>query len=78
MFPKHCPMEAGRAFFYAAAVPPRGRAGSTGGIWGMRSHQNTPYYVVGVLMTTDFTQLNLHPQLVQAVTERGYTAPMPI
>ncbi len=29
-------------------------------------------------MTTDFTQLNLHPQLVQAVTERGYTAPMPI
>ena len=29
-------------------------------------------------MTTDFTQLNLHPQLVQAVIERGYQSPMPI
>lgn len=29
-------------------------------------------------MTTEFAQLNLHPQLVQAVTERGYTTPMPI
>ncbi|NMB90127.1 MAG: DEAD/DEAH box helicase [Chloroflexi bacterium] len=29
-------------------------------------------------MTTEFIQLNLHPQLVQAVTERGYQAPMPI
>jgi ATP-dependent RNA helicase DeaD len=29
-------------------------------------------------MTTDFTQFNLHPQLVQAVTEQGYTAPTPI
>ena len=29
-------------------------------------------------MTTDFAQLNLHPQLVQAVTEQGYLAPMPI
>ena len=29
-------------------------------------------------MTTEFSELNLHPQLVQAVTERGYAAPMPI
>ena len=29
-------------------------------------------------MTTDFTQLSLHPQLVQAVTERGYQTPTPI
>ena len=29
-------------------------------------------------MTTEFTDLNLHPQLVQAVTERGYTTPTPI
>ena len=29
-------------------------------------------------MTTEFSELNLQPQLVQAVTERGYTAPMPI
>jgi ATP-dependent RNA helicase DeaD len=33
---------------------------------------------LGDLMTTDFTQLNLRPQLVQAVTERGYLSPMPI
>src|SRR5512139_2485028 len=29
-------------------------------------------------MTTEFTQLDLHPQLVQAVAERGYLAPTPI
>ena len=29
-------------------------------------------------MTTEFTQLNLHPQLVQAVEERGYINPTPI
>ncbi|MCB9421238.1 MAG: DEAD/DEAH box helicase [Ardenticatenaceae bacterium] len=29
-------------------------------------------------MTTEFTQLNLHPQLVQAVTELGYAEPTPI
>jgi len=29
-------------------------------------------------MTTDFDSLNLHPELVQAVTERGYAAPTPI
>jgi ATP-dependent RNA helicase DeaD len=29
-------------------------------------------------MTTEFNQFNLHPQLVQAVEERGYTAPTPI
>ncbi len=29
-------------------------------------------------MTTEFNQLNLLPELVQAVTERGYAAPMPI
>ncbi len=29
-------------------------------------------------MTTEFTQLNLHPQLMQAVTELGYTEPTPI
>ncbi len=29
-------------------------------------------------MTTDFSTLNLHPQLVQAVEERGYSAPTPI
>lgn len=29
-------------------------------------------------MTTEFTDLGLHPQLVQAVTERGYTTPTPI
>lgn len=29
-------------------------------------------------MTTEFTQLDLHPQLVQAVTELGYTEPTPI
>lgn len=29
-------------------------------------------------MTTAFDALNLHPQLVQAVTESGYTAPTPI
>ena len=29
-------------------------------------------------MNTDFSQFNLHPQLVQAVTERGYETPTPI
>ncbi len=29
-------------------------------------------------MTTEFTDLNLHPELVQAVTELGYTEPTPI
>jgi len=29
-------------------------------------------------MTTEFTQLNLHPQLIQAVAEQGYETPMPI
>ena len=29
-------------------------------------------------MTDTFTQLNLHPQLVQTVTDLGYTAPTPI
>jgi ATP-dependent RNA helicase DeaD len=29
-------------------------------------------------MTTEFTDLNLHPQLVQAVTDRGYTTPTAI
>ena len=29
-------------------------------------------------MTTEFDSLNLHPQLVQAIVERGYTAPTPI
>lgn len=29
-------------------------------------------------MTTEFNELNLRPQLVQAVTERGYTTPTPI
>lgn len=29
-------------------------------------------------MTTEFNELGLHPQLVQAVTERGYTAPSDI
>jgi len=29
-------------------------------------------------MTTDFSQFNLHPQLVQAVTTCGYSVPMPI
>ncbi|HEY3343310.1 MAG TPA: DEAD/DEAH box helicase [Anaerolineaceae bacterium] len=29
-------------------------------------------------MITEFTELNLHPQLVQAVSELGYTAPTPI
>lgn len=29
-------------------------------------------------MTTEFTQFNLHPQLVEAVVERGYTTPTPI
>ena len=29
-------------------------------------------------MTTEFTLLNLHPQLVQAVEERGYQTPTPI
>lgn len=29
-------------------------------------------------MTTEFNQLGLHPQLVQTVEERGYTAPTPI
>lgn len=29
-------------------------------------------------MTTDFTQLNLHPTLVQTVTELGFVSPMPI
>lgn len=29
-------------------------------------------------MTTEFTQLSLHPQLVQAVAELGYTTPTPI
>jgi ATP-dependent RNA helicase DeaD len=30
------------------------------------------------LMTTEFTDLNLHPELVRAVTERGYATPTPI
>ena len=29
-------------------------------------------------MTNEFTLLELHPQLVQAVAERGYTTPTPI
>ncbi len=29
-------------------------------------------------MTSDFSELNLHPQLVQVVLELGYTEPMPI
>ncbi len=29
-------------------------------------------------MTTEFSDLNLHPQLVQAVADRGYTTPTPI
>ena len=29
-------------------------------------------------MTTEFTDLNLHPELVRAVTERGYATPTPI
>ena len=29
-------------------------------------------------MTTEFDSLNLHPQLVQAIVERGYTTPSPI
>ena len=29
-------------------------------------------------MTTEFDSLNLHPQLVQAIVERGYTTPTPI
>ena len=29
-------------------------------------------------MNTDFTQFNLHPELVQAVVERGYETPTPI
>jgi len=29
-------------------------------------------------MTTEFDSLNLHPGLVQAITERGYTTPTPI
>ena len=29
-------------------------------------------------MTTDFVGLMLHPELVQAVTELGYTEPTPI
>jgi len=29
-------------------------------------------------MTTDFTELNLHPQLMQAIIELGYTDPTPI
>jgi ATP-dependent RNA helicase DeaD len=29
-------------------------------------------------MTTQFNSFNLHPQLVQAITERGYTQPTPI
>ncbi|WP_420628073.1 DEAD/DEAH box helicase [Candidatus Leptofilum sp.] len=29
-------------------------------------------------MTTEFNDLSLHPQLVQAVAERGYTSPTPI
>lgn len=29
-------------------------------------------------MTTEFTDLNLHPELVRAVTERGYANPTPI
>lgn len=29
-------------------------------------------------MTTEFTELGLHPQLVQAVSELGYTSPTPI
>ncbi len=29
-------------------------------------------------MITEFNQLNLHPQLVQAVTEQGFTSPTPI
>jgi ATP-dependent RNA helicase DeaD len=33
---------------------------------------------LGVLMITEFSQLNLHPQLVQAVTEQGFTTPTPI
>ena len=29
-------------------------------------------------MTTEFDSLNLHPQLVQAIVERGYKMPTPI
>jgi len=36
-----------------------------------------PYYY-GVLMTTEFTSLNLRPELVQAVAALGYAEPTPI
>jgi ATP-dependent RNA helicase DeaD len=39
--------------------------------------KTTLFNFIGVLMST-FSDLNLHPQLVQAVTERGYTEPSPI
>jgi ATP-dependent RNA helicase DeaD len=38
----------------------------------------SPYFGLGVLMITEFTELNLHPQLVQAVTEQGFVSPTPI
>ena len=31
-----------------------------------------------IAMTNAFSELDLHPQLVQAVAERGYTTPTPI
>jgi len=46
-------------------------AGKTGS-----SKQSTLFY--GVLMSIEFTEMNLHPMLVQAVAELGYTTPMPI
>ena len=34
--------------------------------------------LTGVLMTTEFESLNLRPELVQAIVERGYETPTPI
>ena len=31
-----------------------------------------------ILMTTEFTSLNLRPELMQAISELGYTEPTPI
>jgi ATP-dependent RNA helicase DeaD len=70
------PDDSDAGFFIAnGTVCPRGPSGA-----GFNEAETSkhPHKLIGVLMTTEFTALNLRPELVQAVTELGYVEPTPI
>ena len=63
-------------FFYCRKVP----SARTGRGWnaaelGRNAGNSKHFHFIGVGMTADFTELDLQPQLVQAVVERGYSQP---